>query len=156
MVNNGFLLINKTAGWTSRDICNKVSKIFNIRKVGHIGTLDPFATGLLIVAVGEATKCLPYIPDNKKSYIAKLKLGEKTSSGDITSDIIETSVIPSLTAEEINNVLDTSLIFCDKFFSFLNSNILLFNDLSSIIISLKLNSFFIFCYFIYRLINLTY
>lgn len=106
---NGFLLIDKECDWTSRDVCNKVSRLFSKAKVGHIGTLDPFATGLMIVAVGEATKCLPYISDDKKTYIAELKLGQKTSSGDISSDVIETKEVPLLNDDKIKDILSSFL-----------------------------------------------
>lgn len=106
---NGFLLIDKDKDWTSRDVCNKISRLFNTKKVGHIGTLDPFATGLMIVALGEATKCLPYISDDKKRYITTLKLGEKTSTGDLTGNLVETKDIPLLNEEKIKDVLSSFL-----------------------------------------------
>ena len=67
---DGFLLINKKKDWTSRDVCNKVARILKTKKVGHNGTLDPFATGLMLVALGKATKALPYVEFNYKTYIS--------------------------------------------------------------------------------------
>jgi tRNA pseudouridine55 synthase len=72
---DGVVFIDKEAGVTSRYVDNQIAKRFGTKKVGHLGTLDPFATGLLILAVGKATKFLPYIDDSKKSYLASLKLG---------------------------------------------------------------------------------
>jgi tRNA pseudouridine55 synthase len=79
---DGVVFIDKEAGVTSRYVDNQIAKRFGTKKVGHLGTLDPFATGLLILAVGKATKFLPYIDDSKKSYLASLKLGVSSSTGD--------------------------------------------------------------------------
>lgn len=106
---NGFALIDKESDWTSRDVCNKLGHIFSCKKVGHIGTLDPFATGLLVVAFGEGTKCLPYISDDKKTYIATLKLGEETSSGDLTGEVISHKEIPSLSKTNVLKTLKSFL-----------------------------------------------
>ena len=79
----GILLVDKEAGMTSRKVDNLLQKRFLTKKVGHLGTLDPFATGLLIVAVGKATKCLPFLDSSFKTYEAELLLGSKTSTGDL-------------------------------------------------------------------------
>ena len=79
---DGFVLVDKEPDYTSRDVCNIMMKIFNVKKVGHAGTLDPFATGLLIVGLGNATKALSYIEGQYKTYEATLLLGERTESGD--------------------------------------------------------------------------
>ena len=79
---NGFFLIDKQEGWTSRDVVTKISHIFHERKTGHSGTLDPFATGLLVVSVGRATKANICLDGLDKEYIATLKLGGRTISGD--------------------------------------------------------------------------
>lgn len=105
---NGILFIDKPSGWTSRDVCNKVQSIFHTKKVGHLGTLDPFATGLLIVAVGKATRVLPFLENLDKTYIATLKLGEKTSSGDLDGTIIERRDVKTFPAQkEIVGALQT-------------------------------------------------
>lgn len=101
---DGFLLIDKESNYTSRDVCNIVAKIFNAKKVGHSGTLDPFATGLLIVGLNNATKALTFIEGQYKTYEATLLLGEKTSSGDHTDEIIETKDVPELDEQNIRNV----------------------------------------------------
>lgn len=76
-------MVDKEAGMTSRKVDNLLQKRFLTKKVGHLGTLDPFATGLLIVAVGKATKCLPFLDSSSKTYEAELLLGSKTSTGDL-------------------------------------------------------------------------
>ena len=84
----GILLVDKEAGMTSRKVDNLLQKRFLTKKVGHLGTLDPFATGLLIVAVGKATKCLPFLDSSFKTYEAELLLGSKTSTGDLEGEEI--------------------------------------------------------------------
>ncbi|MCR4911784.1 MAG: tRNA pseudouridine(55) synthase TruB [Bacilli bacterium] len=106
---DGVLLINKQKGITSRNVCDQVSKILETKKVGHIGTLDPFATGLLIVLVGKATKCLQYFDDFAKTYTATIKLGEKTSTMDTEGNIIEQKETPYLSREDIEDVLSSFL-----------------------------------------------
>lgn len=85
---NGILLVNKEKGVTSRRVGNMLSRKFNIKKVGHLGTLDPFATGLLIFALNEGTKTLPFLEDETKTYIATFKLGLLTSTLDPDGEII--------------------------------------------------------------------
>ena len=106
---DGILLINKDKDWTSHDVCNRIKHIFNTSKVGHSGTLDPFATGLLIVAINKATKTLPYADFSYKTYVAKLKLGSQTVSGDLSSEVILKKDVPILTEDKINEVLHTFL-----------------------------------------------
>ena len=104
---DGFLLIDKESDYTSRDVCNIIAKIFDAKKVGHAGTLDPFATGLLIVALNNATKTLTYIEGQYKSYEATLLLGKKTSSGDLTGEEIESKDIPNITEEDVKNIFSS-------------------------------------------------
>ena len=106
---NGFLLIDKESDYTSRDVCNIIAKIFDAKKVGHAGTLDPFATGLLIVGINNATKALTYIEGQYKTYEATLLLGIKTSSGDHTDDIVDTQPVPSLVKDEIETIFKSLL-----------------------------------------------
>ena len=98
---DGFLLINKESDWTSRDVCNKVQSIFDIKKVGHIGTLDPFATGLLVVTVGKGTKAGQFLESGDKTYLATLKLGESRDGGDVTGEVTGQANIPILSEEII-------------------------------------------------------
>ena len=83
----GVLLIDKTQGWTSHDIVNKVRRCLKIRSVGHAGTLDPLATGLLIVLVGKATKVSQYLMSLSKVYDGELVLGKETNSHDVEGEI---------------------------------------------------------------------
>ncbi len=101
----GALLINKEKGKTSRQEVNAVSKLLGEKKMGHIGTLDPFADGLLIVLAGRATKIAPFIEQLDKTYLAKLKLGQKTDTGDKDGAVIEEKEIPQLTLQTINKNL---------------------------------------------------
>lgn len=106
---SGSLLINKKVGLTSRQEVNNVSRALNERKAGHIGTLDPFADGLLIVNLGKNTKIAPFLEVMDKTYIATLKLGEKTDTGDLTGNIIERKEIPSLDKRKIDKILESFL-----------------------------------------------
>lgn len=106
---SGSLLINKEIGLTSRQEVNNVSRRLNEKKAGHIGTLDPFADGLLIVLFGKSTKISPFLEVMDKTYMATLKLGKKTDSGDCTGNVIDEAKIPQLTREKINEILNTFL-----------------------------------------------
>ena len=106
---NGFLLIDKESDYTSRDVCNIIAKIFDAKKVGHAGTLDPFATGLLIVGINNATKALTYIEGQYKTYEATLFLGQKTSSGDHTDEIVDTQPVPSFNKDDIKKAFESLL-----------------------------------------------
>jgi tRNA pseudouridine55 synthase len=85
---NGLLLIDKPARMTSHDVVRRVRRMVRMKRVGHGGTLDPFATGLLVVAVGRATRVLQYVQDSDKEYAATVVLGVETDSGDIEGDVI--------------------------------------------------------------------
>lgn len=104
---NGFLLLDKESNWTSRDVCNKIQHIFHTKKVGHIGTLDPFATGLLIVSLGNANKASRFIECYDKQYSAKLKIGERTSTGDLSGETIETKPVKKFEKQQIIEVLQS-------------------------------------------------
>lgn len=109
MRQDGILLIDKEEGLSSRSVDNRVGRLLGTRKAGHLGTLDPFATGLLLVAVGKGTKALPYIEDEEKRYEARLLLGQKTDTGDKEGTLIEEKAVPSLTKEEIEKVFSSFL-----------------------------------------------
>ena len=106
---NGILIINKPKGYTSHDVVNVLRKELNTKNIGHTGTLDPNATGVLPILVGQATKISKYLIEHNKTYIAELKLGEKSSTGDTEGEIIETKVIPTLTAQQVQDVLKSFL-----------------------------------------------
>ena len=106
---SGSLLINKEIGLTSRQEVNNVSRKLGEKKAGHIGTLDPFADGLLIVLLGSSTKISPFLEVMDKTYLATLKLGEKTNTGDLTGEVVERKEIPELNKTKIIEVLHTFL-----------------------------------------------
>lgn len=106
---NGIFLINKEANWTSFDICAKVKRLFNTKKVGHSGTLDPFAEGLMIVCLGQATKIIPFLEHYNKTYLATIKLGEETDTLDNTGNIIDKKDVLNYSLEEIKNILNSFL-----------------------------------------------
>lgn len=85
---NGILLINKDASCTSRDVVNELTKIFHTKKIGHTGTLDPIATGVLVICIGSATKLVEIISAEEKEYEALVVLGRKTDTLDITGNTI--------------------------------------------------------------------
>ena len=89
MFTDGIVLIKKRKDWTSRDVVNKACKILNTKKIGHCGTLDPFATGVLILGINKGTKILQFLEGNFKTYIATLKFGILTETLDNTSEITE-------------------------------------------------------------------
>ena len=105
---DGFLLVDKAGGMTSHDVVAKVRKKLDTKKVGHAGTLDPMATGVLVLGVGIATRLLPYITDGKKSYQATILLGVATHTDDKEGDITFTadkSVLANISDNEINDEL---------------------------------------------------
>ncbi|HEY9016864.1 tRNA pseudouridine(55) synthase TruB [Thiomicrospira sp.] len=104
---NGIVLVNKAAGLTSRDVVQKITRIYSAKKAGHTGTLDPFATGLLPVCLGEATKVSGLLLASDKRYIATLGLGVETDTGDHDGNVIEQMVVPALTSEKIESVLES-------------------------------------------------
>lgn len=85
---DGVIIINKPKNYTSHDVVNVVRKQLNTRKVGHTGTLDPNATGVLPVLIGKATKISKYLIEHKKAYIATLKLGEQRDTGDSEGSVV--------------------------------------------------------------------
>ena len=101
---NGFILVNKKKSMTSRDVVNSLIKILNTKKIGHTGTLDPFAEGLLLVAVNKGLKVVKLLNYKDKEYIAKVKLGIKTDTLDITGNILEERK-EDLNKEELEEVL---------------------------------------------------
>jgi len=86
---SGVLIVNKPAGITSHDVVRRIRKLYNTKKVGHTGTLDPIAEGVLCVLVGRAAKAAEYLVSDDKEYIAGLKLGITTDTEDITGNIIQ-------------------------------------------------------------------
>lgn len=103
---HGFLNIDKPLGWTSHDVVGRLRRILKIRKIGHAGTLDPAATGVLVVGVGRATRFLDYVQDGSKSYAAHIVLGVSSETADIDGRVAERSqqgAVP--TRDEIEAIL---------------------------------------------------
>lgn len=103
---NGVFLIDKELGVTSRALDNRIGKLFKIKKVGHVGTLDPLATGLMLVAVGEGTKAIPFMEDARKEYVATFKLGMLTTTLDLEGEVVTDDLLPELDLTFLQSVLD--------------------------------------------------
>jgi tRNA pseudouridine55 synthase len=104
---NGMFLVVKPQGITSRDLVNGVVHRFHEKKVGHTGTLDPFADGLMLVTIGKGTKMGPFLEAMDKTYEATLQFGSKTNTGDLTGEVIETKPVIELYEDYIQQTLDT-------------------------------------------------
>ncbi len=103
-MNKGIIAINKSQNWTSFDVVNKIKHMVKPLKVGHLGTLDPMATGVLLVTIGKATKLFDIMQEKSKTYVAQFKFGEETDSLDSTGKVVKTTnQIP--TKEQIIKVL---------------------------------------------------
>jgi tRNA pseudouridine55 synthase len=92
----GIVLVDKPAGWTSHDVVAVTRRLLGTRRVGHGGTLDPFATGLLPLLYGTATRLSEYLHGAPKSYLAEIVLGRETSTGDLTGEPLEDAPVPEL------------------------------------------------------------
>lgn len=104
---DGILLIDKEPNYTSFDVCNIVRKVFQTKKVGHSGTLDPFATGLLVISVGKATKINQFLETLDKEYIATLMLGKTTSTLDTEGEVIMEQEVNEYSKEDILTAFDS-------------------------------------------------
>jgi len=105
-VNDGFLILNKSKNCTSHDCVKRIKRIFNIKKVGHTGTLDPQVTGVLPLALGSATRFIQYLPQ-EKSYIGIIQLGIKTTTDDIHGEIMKQKKFPKLTFDDLDDTLNS-------------------------------------------------
>ena len=103
---DGILLVDKEKGCTSRDVVNKVVKLLDTKKVGHTGTLDPIATGVLVICVGKATKLVDYLTAQDKEYIASVTLGILTDTLDSDGNLIREEDV-DLTDDEIINAVNS-------------------------------------------------
>ncbi len=101
---DGILIVNKPKGWTSHDVVGKIRHIAQMKKVGHAGTLDPIATGVLVVLLGKATKLSDILLQKDKTYRAGVRLGLTTDTYDITGVVISQTE-PEITKDEIDSVL---------------------------------------------------
>lgn len=102
---NGFIIIDKPAGITSHDVVSRVRRIAGTRKVGHTGTLDPFATGVLPIAVNDGTKAIPFLDEGVKCYEALMQLGIVTDTLDITGQVLTKQDCSSITLQKLQQVL---------------------------------------------------
>lgn len=105
---NGFLIIDKEKARTSRDIDNELMHLLNTKKIGHLGTLDPLATGVLVIAVGDALKVISLVEAHKKKYEATIKVGLQTDTLDITGNVLASSD-KRISKEALTEVLDSLL-----------------------------------------------
>ena len=101
---NGIIIIDKPAGWTSMDVCAKLRGRFREKRVGHAGTLDPMATGVLPVFLGRATRVVEFAGEGEKEYVAGLKLGVVTNTQDTSGEVLEQRPV-SVTLEDLEAVL---------------------------------------------------
>jgi len=106
---NGIVLLNKPEGVTSNGLLQQVRRVYNAKKAGHTGALDPFATGLLPICLGEATKVSGLLLDSDKRYIATLQLGIETDSGDKDGNPLRTIQVPALSKEVLEKVFSQFL-----------------------------------------------
>lgn len=110
---HGVLVINKESGYTSRDVINVLNKKFNTKKMGHTGTLDPIATGVMVVCIGKYTKLVDMITSYDKEYVATIRLGIRTDTLDSTGEILEQNnvldVDNSILIDTLNSFLGTSM-----------------------------------------------
>jgi tRNA pseudouridine55 synthase len=107
---DGIVLVDKKIDWTSRDVVNKLTRRLGTKKIGHTGTLDPFATGLLVITIGKGTKAGQFLEAMDKTYIATLKLGKSTDTLDFTGNVTsEKEVKLPLDKVEVKNVLKSFL-----------------------------------------------
>lgn len=102
---NGIIIMDKPSDWTSMDVCAKLRGIFREKRIGHAGTLDPMATGILPVFVGRATRAVEFTEDYDKEYVAGLKLGVVTNTQDTTGEVLEEHPV-HVTREDVERILE--------------------------------------------------
>ncbi len=103
---NGFLVVDKPAGVTSHDVVAAVRRVTGVKKVGHTGTLDPFATGVLPLALGRSTRLIQFLDESIKVYDATIRFGASTNTGDPTGEVVTSAELPDADEEEVIEVLD--------------------------------------------------
>jgi tRNA pseudouridine55 synthase len=99
---DGLLLIDKPMDWTSHDVCQKLKRILHEPRIGHTGTLDPMATGLMLVCVGEATKFVKYFTEHEKTYLATIRFGISTDSQDATGKTLAEQTIETIDESQLD------------------------------------------------------
>src|SRR6202011_4183247 len=103
---DGVLLVDKAEGMTSHDVVALVRRQLGIKKVGHCGTLDPIATGLLLLTIGRGTKVQDLLMSEDKEYVGTLTLGATTSTQDREGEVVETKPVPELREEQVRAAFD--------------------------------------------------
>src|SRR3954454_12669667 len=98
---DGLVVVDKPAGWTSHDVVAKSRGLLGTKKVGHAGTLDPSATGVLVLGVGRATRLLRYLGDLPKAYVGELVLGTETTTLDAEGDVVRTHDMAGVTLDDV-------------------------------------------------------
>jgi len=101
----GILLIDKASGWTSHDVVAKARRITGQRRIGHTGTLDPMATGLLVLCLGQATRLVEYLTAHEKRYTGTIRLGIRTATDDAEGEELERRPVPSISAGELEKAV---------------------------------------------------
>ena len=109
MPNSGILLVDKPSNMTSHDLVNIARKVFQTKKVGHNGTLDPDATGVMVLCIGQATRLNEYLVTDEKRYRATLSFGEETDTQDHAGDVIKTCPLPKIDSAAFEKILSTFL-----------------------------------------------
>ena len=100
------LLVNKDKGYTSRDVVNALSQVFHTNKIGHFGTLDPLATGLLIIGIGKYTKVGNLLEKDDKQYVAEVLIGTSTDTYDVTGTVTKKEDIKEIDRDLLVGVLE--------------------------------------------------
>ncbi|MEV8085146.1 tRNA pseudouridine(55) synthase TruB [Pseudarthrobacter oxydans] len=100
---SGLVIVDKPQGWTSHDVVGRMRRLAGTRKVGHAGTLDPMATGVLVVGINKATRLLTYIVGTSKTYTATIRLGQSTVTDDAEGDVIATAGTSGVSEQEIHD-----------------------------------------------------
>jgi tRNA pseudouridine55 synthase len=106
---DGFVIIDKPSGITSHDVVAQLRKKFGTKRVGHAGTLDPMATGVLVIGINNATKFLQYVTEGKKRYLATIRLGQSTTTDDREGDVLESYDWRLITDDDIRTTLDSQI-----------------------------------------------
>lgn len=105
MMSEGLLVVDKPMGWTSHQVVGRVRRLLNTRKVGHAGTLDPLATGVLVVGVGRATRLLGHLSLHDKEYLATIRLGRSTVTDDAEGDVVQDADASGVPSDRIRQAM---------------------------------------------------
>jgi tRNA pseudouridine55 synthase len=102
---DGLLIVDKPPGWTSHDVVARMRRLTGVRRIGHAGTLDPLATGVLPLGIGQGTRVLEYVSDARKTYVATVRLGITTDTYDADGAVLDTRDCAGVTAERVRTAL---------------------------------------------------